>query len=83
MLSRVRSCKVTNGGGAVSTVAITTVSVTCELALPRFAYVSNLLDDTVSMYRIDNETGHLQHRGYAIAGKGPRSVTIDPSYRFA
>jgi hypothetical protein len=57
-------------------VVITTVSVTCELALPRFAYVSNLLDD-------DNETGHLQHRGYAIAGTGPRSVTIDPSYRFA
>ena len=56
---------------------------------PRFAYVVNNEDalggvsGTVSIYRVDAATGQLHHRGYVAAGSGPRSVTVDPSGRFA
>ena len=51
--------------------------------VPRFAYVANFSDDTVSIYRVDPATGQLHHRGYVAAGDGPQSVTVDPSGRFA
>jgi 6-phosphogluconolactonase (cycloisomerase 2 family) len=50
---------------------------------PRFAYVTNTGDDTVSGYRMDPTTGQLIHRGYAVAGDGPFSVAVAPSGRFA
>ena len=50
---------------------------------PRFAYVANAGDDTVSVYRVDAVTGQLHHQGYAQAGSLPVSVTVGPSGRFA
>jgi uncharacterized repeat protein (TIGR01451 family) len=51
---------------------------------PRFTYVVNAVDDTVSMYIVDATTGQLRHNGYvAAAGVDLSSVTVDPSGRFA
>jgi hypothetical protein len=50
---------------------------------PRFAYVANRLDNTISIYTVNASTGQLHHNGYVAAGTNPRSVTVDPSGRFA
>jgi hypothetical protein len=60
-----------------------TVTITANLLAPRFAYVANQGDDTVSIYIVDATTGQLRHNGYVAAGTGPSSVTVDPSGRFA
>jgi len=78
-----QACRITNGSGAVAGTAITNVSIACEGIVPRFAYVTNLLDNTVSTYRVEDATGQLRHHGYALTGKGPRGLAIDPSLRFA
>src|SRR5713226_4323071 len=62
------------GGGAGAQEAATT---------PRFAYVANSNDNTVSLYAVNATTGQLRHNGYVTAGTNPNSVTVDPSGKFA
>jgi 6-phosphogluconolactonase len=52
---------------------------------PKFAYVTNLLDNTVSAYTINSSTGALRSVAGSpfAAGTSPASVTVDPSGRFA
>jgi len=50
---------------------------------PRFAYVANSGDGTVSIFRVDAATGQLHHRGYVPAGSTPQSVAVDHPGRFA
>src|SRR6266480_445102 len=48
---------------------------------PRFAYVANNQDGTVSVFEIDNAM--LRARDYAyIAGSSPVSLTLTPSQKF-
>jgi len=63
------------GGGGVSGGGVSNV--------PRFAYVANQLDNSVSMYTVNASTGQLRHHGYVAAGTGPVSVTVDASGKFA
>jgi 6-phosphogluconolactonase (cycloisomerase 2 family) len=51
--------------------------------VPRFAYVTNPADNTVSMYTVNVTTGQLRNNGYVFAGNGPGGVTVDPSNKFA
>jgi DNA-binding beta-propeller fold protein YncE len=51
--------------------------------VPRFAYVANQKENTVSIYTVNAATGQLRHNGYVATGTGPRSVTVDPLSRFA
>ena len=51
--------------------------------VPRFAYVANYDDNTVSAYTVNPTTGQLRHNGYVAAGINPASVTVDPSGKFA
>ena len=51
--------------------------------VPRFAYVANVNDNSVSVYEVDAVTGQLRARGHVAAGTFPRSVTVDPSGKFA
>src|SRR3989454_966241 len=53
------------------------------LALPRFAYVANSFENTISMYTVNATTGQLRHKGYVVAGTNPWSVAVDPSGKFA
>jgi len=52
-------------------------------AIPRFAYVANDSDNTVSLYTVNATTGQLRHNGYVGAGTNPVSVVVDPSRKFA
>jgi hypothetical protein len=51
--------------------------------LPRYAFVANGNDSSVSSYVVDAATGHLKYIGKVAAGMGPFSVTVDPSGRYA
>ena len=50
---------------------------------PRFAYVVNNRDDSVSTYVADSETGRLKWIGKAAAGVEPYSVTVHPMGQYA
>lgn len=52
-------------------------------AVARYAYSPCMLDDTVSIYAVDDEAGILRHNGYALTEKEPVSVKVHPSGRFA
>lgn len=70
----------TNAMGFVDTVV--TLGVT---APPRFAYVPNADDDTISIYTVDAHTGELQFNGYQRAPLGetkPEQVIVHPSGSF-
>lgn len=49
---------------------------------PHFAYVTNALDNTVSVYEINVATGSWIFSGGVATGKKPGSVAVDPSGRF-
>ena len=51
--------------------------------VPRFAYVVNGDDDTVSILTVNATTGQLRHNGYVAAGSTPYSVSVDPTGTFA
>lgn len=72
-LAAVAACR--GGGGGRSADAPSTV-------VPRFAYVANEGDHTVSVYAVDAATGQLRHHGYARAGAGPRAVAVDGAGKF-
>jgi DNA-binding beta-propeller fold protein YncE len=58
--------------------------MTVTLPLPRFAYVANLNDNTVSIYAVDSTSGQMHPNGYVLTGgSGPESVTVDPAGKFA
>src|SRR5712692_9793139 len=52
-------------------------------ATPRFAYVTNLSDDTLSIYSVNASTGQLRPHGYVLTGANPDSICLDPSGKFA
>jgi 6-phosphogluconolactonase (cycloisomerase 2 family) len=93
-----KSCTVSvsfapNRGGSVLGSVIVTDSATNSPQLvdltgsgflvPRFAYVPNAGDGTVSIYTVNAKTGQLRSNGYVLAGEFPQQVTVDPSGRFA
>lgn len=49
---------------------------------PRFAFVANTSDDTVSIYTVDGTSGFLRDNGYVVVGKKPAGVTVTPSGAF-
>ena len=51
--------------------------------VPRFAYVANGSDNTVSIYTVNAATGQLRHNGYVATEASPHSVSVDPSGKFA
>jgi len=68
--------------GAVS--GSTSLTVTVTLASPRFAYVSNFIDFTVSIYTVNAISGQMRTNGYVQAGAAePVSVAVDPLGKFA
>ena len=79
-----QTCSVGNGSGTVAGANVTNVVVSCVTSpVPRFAYVANPRDNTVSFYTVNAATGQLRHNGYIAAGTYPISVTVDPAGKFA
>jgi 6-phosphogluconolactonase (cycloisomerase 2 family) len=55
--------------------------------VPRFAYVANMDDDTVSIYTVDAASGQLRANGY-LGGypyslQRPSNIAVDPAGKFA
>ncbi|MDP1833109.1 MAG: beta-propeller fold lactonase family protein [Geothrix sp.] len=70
---------VTASNGAGSTTAALSLTVN---PLPRFAYVANPGDSTVSHYTVDSVTGQLRNNGYSGVGGTPQAVAVDPTGKF-
>ena len=51
--------------------------------IPRYAFVANSGDSSVSSYVVDAATGRLKYIGKVAAGSSPESVTVDPSGKYA
>ena len=49
---------------------------------PRFAYVPNNLDNSLSIYSIDNDSGLLHHIGYVPTPMSPSAAILHPSGKF-
>src|SRR6266496_3921033 len=71
-----RACEIVVGLAAIGLAG-------CGGHVPRFAYVTNAGDNTVSIYTVDAVTGQLRARGYVATGTNPQSVAVDPSAKFA
>jgi 6-phosphogluconolactonase (cycloisomerase 2 family) len=63
-------------------VALRVVKTGASASPPRFGYVANSFDDTLSIYTIDANNGQLRQHGYVGTGSSPVSVAIDNSGKF-
>jgi 6-phosphogluconolactonase (cycloisomerase 2 family) len=71
-----------NGSGTMTSTNVTDVVVDCRA--PRFAYVTNFTDNTISGYVMDPVSGRLRHNGYVLSpDTGARAVGVDPAGKFA
>jgi len=50
--------------------------------VPRFAFVPNMADGTLSSFTVNASTGQLRHNGYQPVGHIPSSVAVDPRAKF-
>lgn len=49
---------------------------------PRFAYVANMADGTISAYTVNATTGALRPNGYLLCGGQPSCAVVDPFNKF-
>ena len=57
-------------------------AIASAVIIPKFAYVTNLNSNTISVYTIDPSTGALTAGTAVATGLQPRSVTVDPTGKF-
>jgi 6-phosphogluconolactonase (cycloisomerase 2 family) len=50
--------------------------------VPRFAFVPNMADGTLSSFTVNASTGQLRHNGYQLVGHIPSFVAVDPRAKF-
>ena len=76
---------IASGVVATAPVVLTITCASSAIADPKFAYVTNSADNTVSAYAIDPASGVLAAATPPTAptGTNPYSVTVDPSGQFA
>jgi len=75
---------------AVGTATITATSgsvhgstgLTIFALKPRFAFIANAGDDTISTFTVDAGTGQLRSSGYHLAGPRPKSLRLHPNGKF-
>lgn len=71
----------TSGSITGSTTLIAVISQTA--GIPRFAYVADNVDGTISAYTVNPTTGQLRNNGYVSAGNLPEAIAVDPRGKFA
>src|SRR6267378_4011152 len=59
-----------------------TTVVTIFALKPRFAFIANAGDDTISTFTVDAGTGQLRSSGYHLAGPRPKSLRLHPNGKF-
>jgi 6-phosphogluconolactonase (cycloisomerase 2 family) len=79
-----QTCTVSNGAGTVGTASVTTIAVTCEKTTDRFAYVTNPVSQSITIYSIAAASGALAAIGpFAMTGSMTSGMVFEPSKRFA
>jgi 6-phosphogluconolactonase len=79
-----QTCTVSNGAGTVGTEDITTIAVTCQKTTDRFAYVTNPLSQSITIYSIAATSGALAPIApFAMTGSETSAMVFEPSKRFA
>lgn len=51
--------------------------------VPRFAFVANIADGSLSAFTVNPATGQLRHNGYQLVGSSPQSVAVEPRGKYA
>lgn len=73
----IAGCGGGGGGGSSST------SAAAPAVYPRYAFVTNDQDGTLSVYTVNATNGQLRHRAYVAGlGNNPRDVALDPTGKF-
>lgn len=63
-------------------IVVSMLASVAEAEVPRFAYVVNSYDNTLSSFIIDARTGQLHYSGHVATGRFPSSVLAHPSGKF-
>jgi 6-phosphogluconolactonase len=74
--------RITATSGSISGSATLIAVVSTAGTIPRFAYAANNADSTISVYTTNPATGQLRANGYALAGKLPQGLVVDPRGKF-
>src|SRR5262245_19986134 len=73
---------VTATSGTLAGTANIAVILGATANVPRFAFVPNMADGTLSSFTVDASSGQLQHNGYQLVGHIPSSVVVEPRGKF-
>jgi 6-phosphogluconolactonase (cycloisomerase 2 family) len=73
---------VTATSGTASATANLAVILAPTATVPRFAFVPNMADGTLSNFTVDLGSGLLRHNGYQLVGHIPSSVVVEPRGKF-
>jgi 6-phosphogluconolactonase (cycloisomerase 2 family) len=72
-----------SSSGSSSSSSSGSSSGTSQSIYPRYAFVANDQDGTLSVYTVNATTGQLRHRTYVAGlGNNPRDVALDPTGKF-
>lgn len=72
-----------SSSGSSSSSSSGSSSGTSQSVYPRYAFVANDQDGTLSVYTVNATTGQLRHRTYVAGlGNNPRDVALDPTGKF-
>src|SRR5215470_13716142 len=66
----------------VALLCLSLANLRAATGVPRFAYVPNFRDNTVSIYTVNASTGQLRDNGYVLAGKGPGALTLGGGFLY-
>jgi 6-phosphogluconolactonase (cycloisomerase 2 family) len=79
-----QTCTVSNGAGTVGTEDVTTIAVTCVKTTDKFAYVTNPVNQSISIYSIGaSGVPAPVSAAFAMTGSAPSGMVFEPSKRFA
>jgi 6-phosphogluconolactonase (cycloisomerase 2 family) len=67
---------------AVTILCLSLPNLRAATSVPRFAYIPNFADNTVSIYTVNASTGQLRDNGYVLAGDGPGEATLAGSFLY-
>jgi 6-phosphogluconolactonase (cycloisomerase 2 family) len=70
------------GLAATALLCLSLLDLRAATSVPRFAYVPNIKDNTVSIYTVNASTGQLRDNGYVLAGRGPGEATLAGSFLY-
>jgi|GEM_PF-372156 len=79
-----QNCIIDNGSGSVGSADVSTIAVSCVVThIPRYAFVTNRGENTVSSFVIEAATGRMKFVSKATTGNYPTGVAVDPRGQFA